>query len=200
MIKTDVELTERPVVDQVGRNQVVRRKRTDIEDYDVKRRVFRFDGVRELCHAILFVGDERLVPLVDFFGRCFALRGTFGSSQCRGRIGRVAYSCLACGCLRHEVALLRRRRTEERRDDEKQQPTAGDGRYSDEVACSVVNQQNRTACKDHTPVDEVPNELQDVVNGKARDAGRIGHNALRAGKPAFRPKQCNAATQRDQLL
>ena len=140
MIKADVELTESTVIDQVGRNQVVGRKRADVKDHDVKGSVLWFDRVRELRHAVLFICDERLVPLVDFFGSDFSLSGTLGGGQSRGRISRVADGGFACGSLRHEIALLRGGRTEEGRDHEEQQPAAGDGRNTNEVARGVVDQ------------------------------------------------------------
>ena len=64
-VKSDVEFLEDRVLVELRSDQVIIGKRTDVEEQNVKGRVFIGKPLRQFSAALLFVVEERLIPLFN---------------------------------------------------------------------------------------------------------------------------------------
>ena len=64
-VKSDVEFLEDRVLVELRSDQVIIGKRTDVEEQNVKGRVFIGKPLGQFSAALLFVVEERLIPLFN---------------------------------------------------------------------------------------------------------------------------------------
>jgi len=178
VVEADVEAREERMILELGRCEVVVRERADVEKQNVERRVLLRNSRREFRAALLFVGEERLVP----FLHGLAVRYRLVLSGSRAPVDRGNNRFILLGVARKKCVHHRRHR----HADEAAERDEGD---ADRVPEKHVENDAERAPADHLPVDEVECEFEDVVPREPGNAARIRRNALNPGEPAFAPEK-----------